>query len=185
MLFDLPKSLEVGGKRWPIRSDFRDVLTVVLAFEDPDLGQREKAYVCLDIIYPDFEDMPEKLYGEAFEAAIGFIDHGKKDGHPGPRTMDWEQDADLLFPAVNHVAGFEVRDVEYMHWWTFLGLFMEIGEGTYSTVLSLRQKKAKHKKLEKWESEWWSNNIGICKLKERYSEEELAEQARLKALLGG
>lgn len=184
MLFDLPQALSVGGEDWKIRTDFRDILTIISAFDDPDLESKEKVYVCLLALYEDFDSMPTELYNDAFKAAMEFIDHGNNENH-SPKTMDWEQDAPLLFPAVNRVAGYEVRSVEYMHWWTFLGLFMEIQEGVFSTVLSLRSKKARKKKFEKWEEEWWKQNISICKLKERYSEAELAEQARLLSILGG
>ena len=123
---------------------------------------------------------------QAFQdAAVAFIDHGSVDsGRPSPRTMDWSQDANLIFPAVNRVAGFEVRGVAYMHWWTFMGYFMEIRDTTYATILGLRGKKARGKKLEKDEREFWNHNRGICELKKRYTEEELAEQERLKAILG-
>lgn len=184
MYFDLPTTLEVGGQEWPIRTDYRVVLTIMSAYEDPDLDEKEKVYVCLYDLYEDFAEMPPELYREAFEAAMGFIDHSTGKGK-GVKTMDWEQDANLLFPAVNKVAGYEVRSVEYMHWWTFLGFFMEIGEGVYSTVLSLRSKKGSGKKLEKWENEWWTKNVDICKLKQRYSADEKAKQDALKALLGG
>lgn len=187
MMFDLPKSLDVGGKSWDIRTDYRDILTVIQAIDDPDLKNNEKIYVCLSIIYIDFDEMPSELYEEAFIAAMSFIDRNDKDESKphGKKNMDWEQDAQLIFPAVNRIAGFEVRAAEYIHWWTFLGYFMEISEGIYSTVLSLRSKKNKGKKLEKWEQEWWKENITICKIKTRYSEAEKAEQDALKALLGG
>lgn len=187
MLFDLPKTLDVGGSSWAIRTDYRDILTIISAIDDPDLKNNEKVYVIMKIMYEDFDNMPESLYEEAFKAAFKFINHGDDDDTK-PNTkknMDWEQDAKLLFPAVNKVAGFEVRSVEYMHWWTFMGYFMEISEGVYSTVLSLRSKKNKGKKLEKWEEKWWKENYNICKLKTRYSESEKAEQDALKALLGG
>lgn len=182
--YALPEALTVGDSEWEIRTDYRDILNIISAFDDPNLEPKEQAYVCLLILYKDFDNMPESLYSEAFEAAMAFIDNGKETKKHSPRTLDWEQDAPLLFPAVNKVAGFEVRAVQYMHWWTFMGLFMEIQEGVFSTVLSLRSKKAQNKKLEKWEREWWNNNLEICKLKQRYSDDELEEQKRLKALLG-
>ena len=63
--------------------------------------------------------------------------------------MDWEQDAALLFPAVNKAAGFEVRTCPYMHWWTFMSYYMEIGESLFASVINIRLKKSKGKKLEK------------------------------------
>lgn len=185
MIFDLPTSLEFGGKSWPINSDFRDVLRTLTAFEDPDVSDEEKAFICLHNTYPDLDDIPRGDLQAAFDAAVAFIDHGSvNDGRPSPRTMDWTQDANLIFPAVNKVAGLEVRGVEYMHWWTFMGYFMEIRDTTYATILGLRGKKARGKKLEKDEKEFWNHNRGLCELKTRYTEEELAEQERLKAILG-
>lgn len=184
MIFELPTTLEVNGKKWKIRTDYRDILTVLLAFDDPEMGDSEKLYVCLKAVYEDFDTMPPSDYKAAFEAALTFIDHDSGDKHHGPRTMDWEQDANILFPAINSVAGYEVREAEYIHWWTFLGMFMQIGEGVYSTVLSLRQKKARGKKLEKWEREWWQNNIKICRLQPKETEEDRKEKERLKAILG-
>ena len=183
MYFDLPKALEVNGVEYAIRTDYRVILTILAAFEDPELQNEEKVYVCLYNLYEDFGELPQDSYKDAFEAAMGFIDHSTGGGR-GAKTMDWEQDANLLFPAINKVAGYEVRSVEYLHWWTFLGFFMEIGEGVFSTVLSLRSKKNSGKKLEKWEREWWAKNQAICKIKIRYTEEEKAEQDALKALLG-
>ena len=186
MIFDLPTALEVGGKEWDIATDYRDILRILTAFEDPDLTQEEKVMLCLYNLYVDLEDMPQEQLQAAFDAAIQFIDHGSG-GKDGPRTMDWTQDAPLIFPAVNRAAGFEVRSVEYMHWWTFLGYFMEIRDTTYATVLSLRQKKfgRNRKKLEKHEQEFWNNNRSICELKARYTEAELEERDRLNKLLGG
>jgi hypothetical protein len=40
------------------------------------------------------------------------------------------------------------------------------------------------KKLEKWEQEFYRKNKDRVDLKQRYSAEELAEQERLKKLLG-
>ena len=184
MVFDLPTAVEFGGREWAIETDYRQVLRVLAAYEDPDLSDAEKVMVCLYNLYVDFEEIPREQLQAAYDAATAFIDNGNV-GEQGPRTMDWTQDAALIFPAVNKAAGFEVRGVPYMHWWTFLGLFMEIKDSVYSTVLGLRQTRARGKKLEKWEKEYWAQNRRLCELRPRYTEDELAEQARLEAILGG
>ena len=61
---------------------------------------------------------------------------------------------------------------------------MEIQEGVFSHVLSLRQKKASGKKLEKWERDFWNANKDICELKTKLTAEEQAAKDRLNALLG-
>ena len=157
MIGQLPRELEVNGRMYAIRTDFRDVLNILCAFSDPELEDGEKVYTCLYILFEDFDSIPEDDLEAAFTAALSFIDNGAKpEEQKSPRVMDWEQDENLLFPAINKVAGCEVRSAEYIHWWTFIGYYMEISEGVFSNVLSLRMKKAKGKKLEKW-----SKNSGM------------------------
>lgn len=187
MVYELPTSVEFGGREWAINTDFRDVLNILVAFEDPELTDQEKGYVCLYNLYQDFESIPPELMQQAYDAAVAFIDsgHEEESKKSGPRTMDWEQDAHIIFPAINHVAGFEVRAVDYLHWWTFMGYFMEIKDSTASTVFGLRSKKARGKKLEKWEREYWQQNLDLCRLRTKLTEEEKAEKERLKQMLGG
>lgn len=185
MIGELPKTLSVNGIEYDIRSDFRDVLKIVCAFNDPELQNEEKVYVCLYILYVNFNSIPKSDYELAFQAATGFIDHGvKADGKKSPRVMDWDQDESIIFPAVNKVAGFETRSIDYLHWWTFIGYFMEISEGVFSHVLSIRTKKAKNKPLEKWEREYWNANKSLCVLKPKLTAEEQEVVNRINAILG-
>lgn len=69
----------------------------------------------------------------------------------------------------------EVRSVPYLHWWTFMGYFMEIGDGLVSQVWAIRQKRSKGKKLEKWEKEFERSNPELVKLKKVYSEKQQKE----------
>lgn len=186
MIGELPKSLSINGVDYAIRSDFRDVLKIVCAFNDPELQNEEKIYVCLFILFEDFSGIPKADYEAAFTVATDFIDHGiKSDSKQSPRTMDWEQDEGIIFPAINKVAGFETRTTAYLHWWTFTGYFMEIPpDGVFSHVMSLRNKKARHKPLDKWEREYWNTNKSLCVLKPKLTAEEQEAKDRLNAMLG-
>ena len=187
MIGELPTSLDINGKMYPIRTDFRDVLTIISAFNDPEIDDGEKLFACLYILYEDFDTLRESEYEEAYKQAVRFIDCGEEPKEDGrhPRLMDWEQDERILFPAINSAAGYEVRARKYVHWWTFMGYFMEIREGVFSQVLQLRQKKQRGKKLEKWEQEFWRSNKDLCVLQPKLSEKEKEERDRLNALLNG
>lgn len=185
MIYGLPESLEVNGVEHPIRTDFRDIMRIIFAMHDPNLENNEKAYVCLYVLYEDFDELKSEDYEAAFKAATWFINCGdkqEKEGAPQKRAIDFEQDEQLLIAAVNRVAGREVRSMDYLHWWTFMGFFMEIGDCTYRTVLNLRSKKNRGKKLEKWEEEFWNNNKEICVIREKLSDEEIAQYEKLKSL---
>ena len=170
MLGQLPQSQNVCGTDYEIRSDFRNILTIIAAYNDDSLSDTEKALVCLRRFYPDLEKMPrdEKTYSEALQAAHEFIECKLSDDRPSPKIVNWEKDEQLIFPAINKVAGMEVRTAEYMHWWTFLGYFMSVDrDDLWGPVLTIRQKKAKGKKLEKYEKEFLNQNPELCALEYR------------------
>lgn len=191
--WDLPTSISIDNIEYEIRTDFRAVLDVLTAMNDPDLfepdaNEREKNYVrnmmLLEIMVKDFDSFPPEHYQAACEELISFIDAGfEKEGKKKPSLMDWQQDAPIIIPAINRVQGTEIRAVPYMHWWTFLGAYMEIGECLFSQVIHIRQKKATHKKLEKWEKDFYNANKDIIDLKKKISEEQQAEMATLEKWL--
>lgn len=187
MIGQLPTELEVNGNSYKIRADFRIALLIFQAINDPDLLEKEKGFIYLDAFYEDLDSMPIEDYQEAMEREAWFLDGGRviEQNHHQKKLIDWEQDEQLLFPAVNKVAGTETRSLPFLHWWTFLGFFNEIGENSlFANVISIRSKKAKGKKLEKYEQEFYKENKDIIDIKTQYSEEEKAEIERLKKLLG-
>lgn len=183
MIGNLPKSLEIGGNQYRIRSDFRVALLIFEAFSDTGLNDYEKTEVCLKCLYKEIPDDKETAYRQA----VWFLDGGNfpKSKQNHKKVFDWKQDENIIFPAVNKSAGFETRSAEYIHWWTFLGYFSEIGEGLFSQVVNIRTKKSKGKKLEKWEREFYAEHREIIDLKNPVSIEEQAEIDRLNKLLGG
>lgn len=171
--YSLPTSLTVGEVDYPIRSDFRAVLDIIEAASDPELDDAHRAEVLLRILYEDPEAIPPERMEEALIKANEFIDCGQvDDGKPHPRLIDWEQDAPLILPAINGVSHCEIRSLPYLHWWTFFGYFMEVGESQLASVLHIRQKKAKRKKLEKHEQEFYRENKHLIDLREKISDEE-------------
>ena len=188
MMWRLPESLEIGGSVFRIRTDYRDILTVFQAFNDPELPDWGKTEVMLQIIYCDREQIPEQLLNEAVNKAVEFIDHGvTDDGKPKPKIMDWEQDEGLIVSAINKVAGVgDVRSLPYLHWWTFIGYYMEIGASLFSQVMNIRYKRLHGKKLEKWEREWARDNRELIRLRKSEDEraQEEAERQALRELIG-
>ena len=184
MIGELPRTLEVDGKQYEINTDYRIALLIFEAYDDVDLTDNERAEICLSCLYGE-NNIPENV-SEALKRAIWFLDGGDapKSKSYNRKLIDWKQDERIIFPAINKVAGREVRTVEYMHWWTFLGLFSEIGEGMFSSVMNIRTKKAKNKNLEKYEQEFYRDNKDIIDIKPHYTEAEQAEIDRLKKLLG-
>lgn len=182
--WEFPTSLNVGSVDYEIRTDYRAVLDLLTALNDPELigpDQQDTAYmqsrVIMEIMYPDCDNIPPEHWQEAIEKVCAFIDMGITDERKRPKTMDWEQDAPIIIPAINKVLNCEIRAQEYIHWWTVMGAYMEIGESLFSNVIHIRQKKAKGKKLEKWEQEYYSENKALIDLKRKDSRSEEEKEA--------
>ena len=173
-MYDLPKRLDVCGTTYEIRSDYRAVLDICAAFSDCDLTDQEKALVALQIMYVDFEAMPPVHYEEALKQCLWFIDLGEEEQQTTSKLklMDWEQDFKYIGAPVNRVVGQDIRSAEYLHWWSFIAAYYEIGECLFAQIVSIRSKKEKGKKLDKSEQEWYRNNRHLVDMKQRFSESE-------------
>lgn len=175
--YDLPVSLTIGGREYPIRYGWRHVVKILTACTDPKVSDRAKTTIMLKILFPDWKDIPRRNVQEAIEKACEFIDCGQRDdGKPKPKMIDWGQDASLIIPEINKVANQEIRLSPDIHWWTFFGWFMGIGDGLFASILHIRGKKARRKKLEKWEEDFYKENRALCDLKAESSDEIQAEK---------
>lgn len=175
MITDLPYSLNVGGREYDINCDFRDVINALCAYGDPELNNRQRAYILIHNLYVKDEEIPPDKLNEAMEQACWFIDCGKKyeKKENTARLMDWEQDYNIIVSAVNKSANvLDVRELPFLHWWTFMGYLEERGECTFSSVVEIRDKLTKGKKLEKYEREYLNSNREQVILKDKFSEDE-------------
>ena len=93
------------------------------------------------------------------------------------KLIDWNADSQLICAAVNNAAKMEVRSVEYMHWWTFLGHYMSVGDSLLATVVGIRDKIAHGKKLEKYEEKFKKDNPHYFNWEMRTAEEIAEEKA--------
>jgi len=174
MNYSLPTKLTVNTKEYEIRSDYRAILDICQALADVELSDEDKAYIVLTVFFVDFKRMPQCDYQEAIEKCFDFINLGEKeDGKKHPKMIDWEQDFNHIIAPINRVAQKEVRAVEYMHWWTFIGLFNEIGGDCYfAQIVSIRDKKRRGKKLDKLEQEFYRRNRKDIDFTQHFTDEE-------------
>lgn len=177
--WNLPTTVEVAGRAFAIRTDFRAVLDALAALADPELTRQEQYMACLQILYPRWQELPDA--NEALRAAFVFINGGKEEEARGPlpRLVDWEQDAALIAPAVDKVLGYSCRRCDYLHWWEFIGAYSSIGRGLFATVVGIRSKRIKGQKLEKYEQEFVRDNPDLISTAPTLTSEEQAFFERL------
>lgn len=166
-MYEIPTTIEIDDMVFPIRcdGDYRMVLDCFSCLNDFELTEQERVFACLIIFYEDFNDLEDidaidrDVLKRLVEEMYKFFQCEENPMHSMPyKTIDWEKDSQMVCSAVNKVAHMEVRAVEYMHWWTFMGYFSEVGESVLSTVVGIRNKIKKGKKLEKYEKEFKASN---------------------------
>jgi len=175
--YTLPQALTVCGAEYEIRSDFRQALDIYAALNDPELTDAERGEAVLGILYPSFYEgeMPPEHLEDAVRQALWFLGGGEGEQKSGgPKLLDWEQDFPHIITSINRVAGCEVRALPYLHWWTFLGYFNEMGECLFSQIVSIRKKLKSGKKLDKQDREWYRKNRDLVDFKRIYTDSDEA-----------
>jgi len=169
-MYDLPTSIFIEDKEFKIRKagDFRVVLDCFSALNDIEMGENYRILASLIIFYEDIDeetivDIDEDTLIKLTQEMFLFFNYGQEDNSntPEKRLIDWNKDAQMIMSAINKVAGKEVRLEKYVHWWTFLGYYMAIGESVLSTVVSIRNKILSGEKLEKWEQKYRQENPNL------------------------
>ena len=167
MSYEIPTQIDILGTQFPIRNrgDYRTVLNCFEIMQDNELTSQEQVICALIVFYEDIdcvEDLDNLLDIEiAIKEMFKFFNCGQ-DESPGYQSkhklIDWEQDSQLVCSAINNVAHTEIRSLPYLHWWTFMGYYLSVGESPLSTIVGIRSKIAKGKKLEKFERDFKREN---------------------------
>ena len=186
-MYDIPVSIQIGDTQYNIRNkgDFRMVLDCFAVLDDEQLTLQERILACVIIFYEDMHSIEDTNKFSDYQTAVTemfkFFNCGQEES-PGASTnyklIDWQTDSQLISSAINNVAGKEIRAEKYIHWWTFMGYYLAIGESALATVVNIRSKIVKGKKLEKYEQEFRKNNPQLFRWKsktvEQREQDELA-----------
>jgi len=179
--YELPTSVILNNTAHAIRrdGDFRMVLDCFRLLQDAELEEDERILACLVVFYDGLNDINDiQQLGDIEEAVkqmFSFFDCGQEEAQglkAEAKVIDWDKDALMIISAINNVAGREVRAEKYLHWWTFMSYYMAIGECTLSTVVNIRRKIIKGKKLEKYEQEYVNSNPELFKRNDNFTKEE-------------
>lgn len=187
-MFEIPTSIQIGEQSLPIRckGDYRMVLDCFAALNDIELDKEKRVCCALIIFYEDFNSLEDLMHFSQLNEAVSkmywffncgedIVDTAKKHN----KLVDWENDSQLIASAINKVANTEVRALEYLHWWTFMGYYLAIGESPLATIVNIRSKIVEGKKLEKYEQKFKSDNPQYFIWDSKSIEDKEAEEAIL------
>jgi len=189
-MYELPTSITIEDRQYQItdNGDYRIVLDCFNALSDNEDSEDINVLASLLIFYNEFnefEDLPihdEELLTSLIKEMYKFFNCGQEEtvgADAGKHLIDWEDDSLIIISAINNVAHTEIRSLPYLHWWTFMGYYMSVGESVLSTVVGIRNKLTKGKELEKWEKDFKRDNPQYFNWRKRSKEDlDLDEYVR-------
>jgi hypothetical protein len=180
----LPDAVEIDGKEYKLRTDYRGCLKILEAFEDPDLSEQEKYFVLLNIL---FEEFPTDT-ARAIELGLKFINSGDEIKEPDEtpmRLFSFDHDGNYIYAAFQQTHGIDLEKTN-LHWWKFLALFMDLGSETAFCQLVAFRKRVKSGTATKEEMKEYRNNLELFDVPEpdtRTLQEKIAEEEFLRLVL--
>lgn len=186
LLDPLPEAWASGsGEEYAIETDFRIGIQICMIQDDPELNRQEKAEETLKLLFVD--EIPGSV--QEVEECIAFFLNGwfrdnesSKKEHK--RLMDFDVDQWRIYSAFKQQYGIELDDVEYMHFWKFMGMLSSLNDCTYTRVIDIRQREIKPK-MGKEERKSLEEAKEIYGLEQNRSAEEREENENVYDFLGG
>ena len=164
-----PYSVLINEKRYPIRTNFADWISILQIADDPTLTESEKLIMQLQIAYPripaDIRAAAEKLHW--------FIAAGASEKRQGgsKRLIDFVQDWQYILAAFQQQYQIDLSPAARwqfwrrpLHWWKFMQLFRGLTEETLIV------------KIMGW------RGINLAKIKDKEQRKRYAELKRAYAL---
>lgn len=145
-----PETVEINTTEYRLNTDFRACLKIIMAFEDNELTPQEKQLILLGNLY---SVVPNDLEA-ALDCANWFLNGGKDSAtntdEENPRVYSFAKDGNFIYAAFRQTHGIDLATAN-LHWWTFLALFMDLGQDTTFCQLTALRKRLKTGKASKEE----------------------------------
>lgn len=182
-LYDrLPEGIEIGGRRYRLDLDFRNVLRMMEILARDDLIPPARRWLALKCVMR----RPPRDTEAALEALRAMLFPARPKDSDGKRLTSFDQDADLIRAAFRQAYGIDLyRD--RLHWLEFSALLAALPEGSrYSEVLGIRARPMPAAtKYNQAEREWLAKAKAACALEMSDDERERAYAEGVKSVFAG
>ena len=148
----LPKTVDVDGIEYPIRTDFRVSVLFEMMMRDDELSDTEKIINALQLYYSRIPKDPmqaidkilwfyrcgKDLSKKNTENTINMSEDSKEDREEASdedndtsavqQIYSFDYDDEYIYAAFMEQYGIDLQDVQHLHWWKFHALFKSLKE---------------------------------------------------------
>ena len=168
-----PTKINVNNKVLRINSDFRNCIKIIEAFEDDDLFDEEKYLILIRRLYID--EVKEEDLEQAIIKGIKFLDLGEENENNEEnvkRLYSFSKDDSYIYTGIRQSHNIDLNSIEYLHWWNFVYLFLDIGQDSMFNQLVYYRKRKNEGKLTKDEKKVYISMRKILDLDYEEEDEE-------------
>lgn len=168
-----PTKINVNNKVLRINSDFRNCIKIIEAFEDDDLFDEEKYLILIRRLYID--EVKEEDLEQAIIKGIKFLDLGEENENNEEnvkRLYSFSKDDSYIYTGIRQSHNIDLNSIEYLHWWNFVYLFLDIGQDCMFNQLVYYRKRKNEGKLTKDEKKVYISMRKILDLDYEGDDEE-------------
>lgn len=129
----IPELVNIGGKRYLIRTDFRISILFEMLMQDDRITEEVKIQKALDLYFPE---CPEDIVS-AVRTVLWFYRCGQKEKrkdrageHGGKQIYSFDHDAKYIYAAFMTQYHIDLQDIDYLHWWKFRAMFQSLSRQT-------------------------------------------------------
>lgn len=186
MLDPLPTEWRASdGTVYPIDTDFRIGVQLFLLQEDPDLSGREKSIMMQNLLFVDIVPANQQEIEECITYFLdGWYQDNKSTKKENKRIMSFDVDQWRIFSAFLAQYRIDLNEIEYLHFWKFMGLLTTLQDCSYTRVIDIRQRKFKPK-INAEDRKQLKEAKAIYQLPELRSAEDQELDAEIFDFLGG
>lgn len=175
----LPKKIRVNENVYDINYDYKTIIKILIALEDKELTESEKAYVLLHNLYKT--DILDEDIEVALKKGVKFIDGGEERTSTPTnekRIYSFTKDNQYIFGGISQTHNIDLSEKPDMHWWVFLSLFMDMSPNCTFGELVYYRKRKNENKLTKEEKEQYKKIKKIVDLEDFDRKGEESYKAR-------
>lgn len=116
-----PTEIEINGRRYKIRTDFRVALQCEELARDPSISDYERPLAIIYTLFEDIDLKDEKEIETAFKLAKRYLscDKEKTEEDEKEPNMSFSQDWSYIEASFMSDYHIDLSTEEYIHWWKF------------------------------------------------------------------
>lgn len=183
LLDPLPEEWEAeDGSIYPINTDFRIGVQIHLLYADQEATEQEKMFKMAELLGVEGLD-PESL-ADCVKWFLGGWSHDNPGKKKEERLSDFDIDQWRIYSAFRAQYGIDLNEIEYLHFWAFMGMLTSLSDSAYTRVVEIRGRKP-DKNMSKEDRKALQEAKATYRLGKLMTAEEKELEDSLFELLGG